>query len=422
MISRDENQSPAMSIDGLPSASSPDLVLAEPTPTERLLIHQQNSVEWGGALSRDLYVSREEALAHGSELTRNGGLTKWVLVDKHLHPDARPLLCSAESFRKRVFIKRPDSDDVREEICHGIGSVFCFPEYRGHGYASKMMTMLGEKLKTWQSEEVGRPVAFSTLWSDIGKKFYAAHGWLPFSSTHVEFPPASAPSEDELPSDIKILKAGDLEPFINDDIALIKSTLQATNDGKTHVTILPDMAHIQWHRSREEYLTKTLFFNHTPTVRGACVGTPGNRVWALWTRAYYGKLDDPKAGNTLYFLRLVVEDEDRHHHHVVDGVNGDNLASNGASAHPKLQERAAQLKAILQIAQGEAREWKTHHVELWNPSPLVQRLIEETGLDHTRVQREKLSIPSVMWYGEGGNEEIMQGNVMWAKNEKYAWC
>jgi len=75
------------------------------------------------------------------------------------------------------------------------------------------------------------------------------------------------------------------------------------------------------------------------------------------------------------------------------------------------------MRAVLRSAQMQAAEWGMHKVELWNPSTLVQRLIDEAGVKHIKVDREEESIPSLMWYGEGSTDEIE-----WVGNEKFAWC
>ncbi|KID95022.1 hypothetical protein MAJ_09037, partial [Metarhizium majus ARSEF 297] len=46
-------------------------------------------------------------------------------------------------------------------------------------------------------------------------------------------------------------------------------------------------------------------------------------------------------------------------------------------------EQAAALKAVLQAAQAEAAAWRLDEVKLWEPSPLVKRLVEQSGLDAT---------------------------------------
>jgi hypothetical protein len=59
------------------------------------------------------------------------------------------------------------------------------------------------------------------------------------------------------------------------------------------------------------------------------------------------------------------------------------------------------------------------HVELWNPTPLVQSVIQRTDLKHSRVERESESIPMLMWYGKGDGK---LDDLEWVGNEKYGWC
>lgn len=380
----------------LPSASSPSLILTQPTPSERRLTWHKSSVDWGKALPLSTYIEREELLCTASPLTRSGGVSHWILVDKTLPPDQRPILATSESLRKRTLLKVPGEDRVREVLSHGIGSVFCYPEYRGHGYASRMMRELGEKLKTWQgTDEV--PVAFTALYSDIGKGFYAAHGWAPFPSSHIEFPPSSSDQITKSSRDVKILKTADLVDLSAQDEAMLRSSLARSTDAKTHVAIPPDSAHFEWHRAREEFLTSHLF-GKVPEIRGALVGEVGRRVWAVWTRSYYEPLGEVKSKNTLHILRLVVEEEALG---VAEGGEG---------------ELVEKLRDVVEVARREAREWRCRHVEVWNPSPLVRGVVARMGVDYRDVQRETESIPSVMWYGKGGEE------VEWVGNEKYGWC
>lgn len=379
----------------MPLAKSSQLILAQPTIEEMRITWEKNAVMWGGALDLPQYLQREEHLTNASPLTRDGGVSHWVLVDKDQAPNERQILASAESLKKRTYVRYAGSNEIREGICHGIGSVFCYPEHRGHGYASRMMTELGQKLKTHQGTK-DCPVMFSALWSDIGKEFYAKHGWKPFASTHVEFPAKKIEHKDDR---LKMLYAGDIPKLCKDDEAMIKASMLKSTDGKTHMSVAPDISHFEWHRAREVFLTKAIF-GKTPDVRGAMIGQPGARMWALWTRAYYGKLDAvEQSGNTLHILRLVIEDEEQ------------------PQTDERLARQAEGLKAILEAAQDEAQKWRLRHVEMWNPSELAKGLIEKVGIDHTPVERQVSSIPSLMWYGPGQTEE-----VQWIKNEKFTWC
>jgi GNAT superfamily N-acetyltransferase len=164
----------------LPDANSSFLHLSHPTDSEKTAIWTLNSKNWGSALSLDSYLERERYMPT-VPLTRNGAMTHWILVDRNAKPDSRPILNSMETIRKRALVAK--NGEVKEVITHGIGSVFCNPEYRGKGYASRMLNELGPVLNKWDVDNKipGREEClFSILYSDIGKKYYAKHGWLPF--------------------------------------------------------------------------------------------------------------------------------------------------------------------------------------------------------------------------------------------------
>jgi len=122
----------------------------------------------------------------------------------------------------------------------------------------------------------------------------------------------------------------------------IKAEFTGGRTTKTQVALIPDLETMHWHHLREDFMTKKLF-GRSPDIKGAVCGKEKSRVWAIWTRSFYGPLDDSEAGNTLHILRLVVEDESE-------------------------KTNTKFLKAILDLAQSEAAEWKCKSVELWNPS------------------------------------------------------
>jgi GNAT superfamily N-acetyltransferase len=391
----------------LPDSKSPNLHLAHPTDEEKLETWTLNSTSWGGALIQRDYLEREEYLTK-APLARDGGVTHWILVDKELPPNRRPILASCETLRKRSIVSK--NGILTDVVSHGIGSVFCDPEYRGKGYASRMMRELGQKLRTWQAGAEGKTCGFSALWSDIGKLYYAGHGWHPFPSTHIEFPPVSFPGGANSMS-IKLLESKDLQKLCELDESRIRRTLAQARDIKIHVCIIPDHEHIQWHHVREDFMCQKIFTKQ-PTVRGAIIGEQGHRVWAIWTRNFYGPVSKLSSGNTLHILRLVIEDEalESNFSSKIGGA-----LSNGSL----LDELAPKLKAVLQVAQAQAAEWSLRHVELWNPTPLVQSVIQRMNLKHSKVERESESIPMLMWYGEGAGKP---DDLEWVGNEKYGWC
>lgn len=388
----------------LPLAQSPDLDLSHPTAGECLEIWKLSSLAWRDALTLPLYLE-ESAYLTTVPLAKDGGMTLWILVDKNLPPDQRPILCSCETFRKRSMISDAEGN-VTEAIIHGIASVFCNPAYRGRGYASRMMRELAEVLPSWQVEK-GNCVG-SVLYSDIGKCYYAALGWHPFpNNSHIELQPLIALKP---PRATQIL-AGDLDRLCKEDEGIMYKAMASTSYRKIRMMLVPDHDHMLWHHKKEEFVCDKLF-GKRPQVKGAIVGQPGNRIWAIWTHRFYGDPESASSCNTLYILRLVIENQ----------AAASSSSSEGRESPCDAGQRglqAEQLKAVLQAAQAEAAEWKLDHVILWDPTPLVHELAEQAGVQHCKVERMEEGIASLLWYGEGSGKE---DTLEWIGNEKYAWC
>ena len=149
----------------LPSSDSPNLALLHPTQQEKVETWKLNGSSWRGTMPLSIYLQRETHL-ESQALTKDGGITFWILVDSTLPVNERPILGSCESFRKRALVAR--AGRIEDVVTHGIGSVFCNPRYRRRGYAQRMMEELGDKLDTWNQED-GKRTDFTVLYSDIGK-------------------------------------------------------------------------------------------------------------------------------------------------------------------------------------------------------------------------------------------------------------
>jgi len=301
----------------------------------------------------------------------------------------------------------------------------------------------------------------SALWSDIGKTFYAKKGWVPYASQHVEFAGVSVAGtastnggQGNLPSTpITYSNVGDLCAI---DVAATKRKLvkTAADTGKTAMAFSPCHDQLLWHLYRDSYIASIVFPDRDPNlgdvsaednanttlnggraspasssssssspsrqprsgaalrrhpgapeaneIKGIAVGPEGQRVWAVWVRDYSTTAGPRTPGkNTLYILRLVVENEEE-------------LEKEGAD-HGVAAEA---FKTVIRAAQDFAAEWGCGRVSLWNPTGVVERLLRNSGLEHEVVERETASIPSLMWYGEGVRTE----DVIWVNNEKYCWC
>lgn len=374
-----------------PDAQSSNLFLTQPTNGEFRTIYSLNFIAWGDALSLPQYLE-ESTFLTTVPLAKDGGMHVWILTDRTKSPDSRPILCSCETFRKRVFVTDLQGQ-FNEMIIYGIASVFCNPEYRGRGFAARLMRELATKLPYWQVQS--RRCIGSVLYSDIGKTYYANLGWHPFpSNTHIEIKPINT----LLPSRAEKIFTGDLDQLCKDDEVLIRKAMTRSSICKMRMMLVPDLNHILWHHSKEEFACKKLL-EKLPQVKGAIAGRPGNRVWVIWTRRFYGDPESVSSDNTLYILRVVVEKE---HLGVV-----------------QRQKQVEQMQAVLQAAQAEAAEWRLHSVKMWDPTQLVQDLVEQAGIQHRKVKREQTGISSLLWYGEGSGKEDM---IEWIGNERYGWC
>ena len=390
--------------DRLPDSNSPNLHLTHPTPNECVKIWTNTSASWRDSLTVSTYL-QEQLFLTTVPLAKNNGMTTWILVEKNLPQDQRPILCFCETFLKRSLMSDTDGK-VEEVTIHGIASVFCPPEYRRRGYAARHMTELAKALYTWRSDQA--KVISSVLYSDIGKDFYAKLGWQPNSTNwHVEFPP------------MDILRSSLTQELVEDDLAELcrrdETIIRAAMATPTHrvkklFTVLPDLDHMLWHIGKENFATERLFGKIPPT-KGAIAGQSGNQVWAIWTHRYYGHPDAESPNNVLYILRLVVE--------------GDNSANKPRSTGEiglqtiEQEKQVDSLIAVLQCAQAEAAEWRLDHVKLWEPTPWVQDVITKSKINHCVIEREEDSVACGLWYDEKGGLGVPP---VWINNEYYAWC
>lgn len=216
-------------------------------------------------------------------------------------------------------------------------------------------------------------------------------------------PASSATHTIDLPA-ARPLYAEDLPELCKLDEALIKKSLESRPKGsKTAVVLIPDLETVQWHHAREEFVGQEVH-GRVPKIKGAIVGDEvGKRVWCYWTRVWYNEDASIVKGNTMHILRLVVED---------DVLGSENMGKDCG--------HAAAIAALLAMAQREAEEWKTEHVEIWSPSASALAGAQVLDKSAQVVDRDAESIASLLWYPE--HEGLAADQIDWISNEKYAWC
>lgn len=395
----------------LPPGDSPTLHLTPATPQERLAVLHLNSRAWKGPLDVTGYIAREDHLLQ-QQLT-HGRLVCWVLVDSREPENQRTILSSCETFRKGALVAVDGA--VRDVTALGVGSVYSRPEFRGMGYARRMMEELSGRLdngvvkgkknkcKDGEGEE---GAAFSVLFSDIGKRFYARFGWVPFPSAHVQLPPIDSrewrrdmPGID-LPATRDLVGVDSVrESMCNEQVVRRqREYLRVASEkapGATKAAIEPDFEHLVWHWAREEFYAERLCPEKGhPVIKGAGHDDAGRAgVYCAWNRNF----GETPEENTLYILRWAYDEP-----------------TTPAETETTIEAMAA----ILRRAQHEAHEWGMARVEFWNPAPLMQKAVSMLDPTIEVIHREESSIACLRWSGA----EQVGKDVEWVWNEKYAWC
>ncbi|PWY89011.1 hypothetical protein BO70DRAFT_359316 [Aspergillus heteromorphus CBS 117.55] len=383
----------------LPQGDSPELVLVPATPSERIESIRLNSKAWSGPLDLQTYIERENHL-HQQRLTK-GCFTCWILVDRREPEEYRTILGSCETYKKKAMLAH--GGQVEDVSTHGVGSVYCRPEFRGKGYAKRMLEELSKKIDAWKMETETRKCSlFTILFSDIGKEFYAQFGWKPYTSSHFALPPirdeayASATTKANLPK-TRTLSANDVQDSMCSETVLQKERdLLATASEKSpgpKIAIAPNFEHFEWHWAREEFYAERIFSDRElPVAKGA--GEDNTGVYCAWNRNF----GETPEENTLYILRWVYDEP----------------------TSPEQSEAIVKaMAAVLRRAQLEAHRWNMAKVEFWNPTPLLEKAVALLDPMAEVVHREKDSIACLRWIGA---EHGLGEEVEWYLNEKYAWC
>ena len=374
----------------LPDAQDSNLSLAIPTTDELEVVYRLSFAEWGDSLTLSEYLEESEYLTR-VPLAENYGMVSWILTDKDKALNLRPILASCETFRKRAFVTNHDGE-LSERIVYGIASVFVNPNHRYRGYGCRLMQELAILLNGWHLGPLRS--TGSILYSDIGKTYYTRLGWqaLPVN-VHIEFHPRPG----SIPHNVRWILDEDLPQLCLDDEMLTRESMISSSGGKIRMMIVPDVDHMQWHISKEKFSCQKIFGN-IPQAKGAIAGEEqGSRIWAFWARRYYSHPNSSPEDNTLYILRFVIENQN--------------------PSPDELDTQAEYVKGILQAAQAEAAEWDLSCVKLWHPMPLVQKLVERSGLEYQEVEREEDSIASLRWFDDSSSEDDLE----WVASEKYAW-
>lgn len=306
------------------------------------------------------YVDREMLLGN-QPLTKDGGITYWILTNEKAE-----MLCACETIRRPALISRAGSqpEDVSS---FGIASVFTPRRNRRKGYATKMLSLLQQRLPSHAPGVVG----FSVLYSDIGRQFYARMGWKPDLSTHITLSPSTTAYKN-----VRYCPREEIARLCEKDVEFVRQRI-ASKSSSTRVAVLPDYEVIEWSQTRSLYLMSNSTDITVGKFGAVYSSAAGKEGWVV-----YGFT--PSKGQ-LTILRCV----------------------------PQQGEELESVVELLKASQNLALEYKLTEVYIWNPSDVVlqaARKLQEVQV----VTRETDTITSIAYYGEGDAE--------WLENDPFAWC
>ena len=357
----------------LPLSGERSLCLTQPTIEEAKKIYGLSYQAWGDALTLPQYMERR-MMAINDPLAQDSGTKEWILTDRTLPADDRPILSSCKTINKSAFVKQMDGS-ISETVVCGVFFVYCDPKYRRRGYTARLMMELAAMLPTWGGE--WKRCSGSILFSSIGRQFYAKLGWQPSQiNRHIELESTVGP----WPGQVHRLRKQDLGSLCAQDAARVRRDMALSSSKKPQMVIVPDLDHMMRSIRNANFACKALF-EKCPETNGAIISDGDCKVWAIWIHRYYAMPGQPDAKNLLMILRMVI--------HTADS----------SPDREKLQSTL--VRSILQAAQVEATEWKLNAVKLRDPSPVVRKVLKHTSTQHRVVESNEDDIASLLWLGGG---------------------
>ncbi|KXS21400.1 hypothetical protein M427DRAFT_27779 [Gonapodya prolifera JEL478] len=395
-------------------------------PTEVGWTNHASYTAFGKKLSLDQYVRREQAL-YNHPFSRDGYT---YLLQR---PPNDPYLCSCENFKRPLYFtdELPDgSVVVREGLIGSIATVFTPEKNRKKGYASELMQRVIDDCR-------GRlGLTCSSLYSDIGPRFYETFGWRTYPSRELLLDISTVEAKATVQPSKYVTRLLTLEESLNlipldnhllksKDLPAAHARLRASTPSPTKVRAaavgVTKNAH-DWFAVRGNFYAREVRHMSDEQVGqmayGISVGTVPTTLDSPQTSPYaFGLLFLDVKFPEAFITRLRIE----------PGPEGD--ASDPA-------ERAATAAAlsldVLRAVANECRRLGISKLHIWDPEAqpgLVEGAAllkkEDASID-VKVDDRHDELSCFSWFGQDGADlkDWEDGNmvVQWVANEKYTWC
>lgn len=284
-----------------------------------------------GVPTLEAYEAIDDELNSPENLwSQPGRFQAWALVPRS-DPGTTAILSHCETYRRVAYVQRPGGR-VEEVATYAIASVFTPSGQRKKGYAKHMLRLLHYVLSPREHmppfpAKWGVPptafygdAAFSVLYSDIGRDFYATCtkgesevGWVAVRTAHKIFKVASEPSI--ITDKVEVLSledAGELEAHATETLRQEMEALPPSD--RPRAAILPQAGWFRQYPTRLEIFARTMGQDGKRHHQrcGVRFGSGKDRPYALYTIEPKGKGSD--------VLRLLVA-------HVQQPVSFDQLAA-----------------------------------------------------------------------------------------------
>lgn len=240
-----------------PSPNDEQLKLCQAKNVRQLeKCRRENFASWGGGLSEELYMERENFLA--SSTFSKARQKTWILLEASKDQlTSIDILASCETYSHDCLISW-DGETVVEGSCLSVASVFTPERHRKKGHASFMLKSLLERARSMEG------VIASSLYSDIGPIYYSKLGWEVSQSNFTLFFDLEN-SKEFVPSDglsrsWKYLELFDCKPIIQKESNDLKEKIrmQAKAMNKPVVSLLPSFEAFEWLWMRSLFYSKSL--------------------------------------------------------------------------------------------------------------------------------------------------------------------
>lgn len=425
----------------MPSLSKSSYELVEATEDDLVrYTRHQNSQAWRGQLSIDQYIEREAVLGKCkiASLAVNS-LKVFILRSKD---NIEQPLCSCELLIRKSwkykFNAQTQSVDRRDVLSGCVGGVFTYPEHRSKGYARIMIDHLVDIAKN----KLLGPEGFTFLYSEIGE-YYAKNGFKSFDVPLVHIPLGTkaagtaygtAPDHDHEHHEFEFVKYHQFDKLLqfHNKQYDAEVSAQVAQDHKLRVTIDPTLDYVDWFHLRSKFVSSKLFYKDHPDqqVEGDLSLLSYDQILAKFhsiSPDVFGiQMTDRESGRLIggiiwtYDWSINDETNENENYCTVLKI----ITDKGSSNRDELaQTLILKMKAYLEsMAPKHASLEGFKKIVFWSSEVSANTLAWLSGEELKGTANiSNGSRSAILINNEAEDAELINGDLIWAGNDKLPW-